>query len=257
MHKIINLLRKMPLQEKIFLAIGLIFGLGFVFVSPPMKSPDEPQHYYRSYEVSEFDFIATKYSSGRYGYSLPSNVGAFGEQFLIGEERHSPPDKAIIKKLNNETASTARREIHFENTAVYSPVGYIFSAMGVKLANLLQLSILKGYYLGRLLNLSLYLVLVALAICIAPAFRWILMSITLLPMSLFQAASFSPDATTNGLACLAVGLFLYLLNKRHVNVHNLLASLAVLIPLALTKQVYILLFLPYLFLPKQNLPSIH
>lgn len=254
-RKFMHLLTRLRLEAKIFLVISFIFGLCFVFVSPPMKAPDEPQHYYRSYEISELDVVATKYSNGRYGYNLPDNVGAFGEQFLIREERHLPPEINTIRKLNTETASKQRREINFENTAVYSPMGYIFSALGIKLANLFHYSILKGYYLGRALNLSFYVALVVIAISIAPAFRWILLTVSLLPMSLFQAASFSPDATTNGLACLAVGLYLYLLNKHRVNIHNLLVSLAVLVPLALTKQIYLLLFLPYMFLPRQKFAS--
>lgn len=241
-----------PIQVKLFLLIATIFGFCFVFTSPPMKSPDEPQHYYRSFEVSELHFLSTKYSDGRFGYNLPHNVGVFGEKHLAIEEKHLPPDVSLLKQLYKQGYTQERREIRFENSAVYSPVGYTSSALGLSTAKALHLSILKGFYIGRIFNLLTYILLVALALWIAPAFRWIMLSVSLLPMSLFQAASFSPDAITNGLTCLAFGLFLYLYNLRTIHTKHLLSSLVVLMALALTKQVYILLLVPYLFIAKDK-----
>ena len=34
---------------EIFLTVGSVAGIGFIVVTPPMQSPDEVEHFYRSY----------------------------------------------------------------------------------------------------------------------------------------------------------------------------------------------------------------
>jgi uncharacterized membrane protein len=57
-------------------------------------------------------------------------------------------------------------------------------------------------YLGRLANLALYVVLVFLALRLAPAHRWTLCMVALVPTSIFQAASLSADVLTNAISWL-------------------------------------------------------
>jgi len=37
-----------------------LFGLLYVLATPPFQSPDEPQHFYRAYQISELGFIGRK-----------------------------------------------------------------------------------------------------------------------------------------------------------------------------------------------------
>ena len=39
--------------EKAYLFLGLIFGILFLMITPPFQVPDEPQHFYRAFHVSE------------------------------------------------------------------------------------------------------------------------------------------------------------------------------------------------------------
>ena len=43
--------KKWPI-EKLFLVIGLIVGLFYVFAIPPGRAPDEESHFFRVYELS-------------------------------------------------------------------------------------------------------------------------------------------------------------------------------------------------------------
>lgn len=46
--------------EKAFLIIGLIFGILFLLVVPPFQVPDEPNHFFRAYQLSEGEIIGEK-----------------------------------------------------------------------------------------------------------------------------------------------------------------------------------------------------
>ena len=43
--------------QRFFLFIAFTFGTIFVFLTPPMQTPDESIHFWRAYELSEFDFL--------------------------------------------------------------------------------------------------------------------------------------------------------------------------------------------------------
>ena len=43
--------------EKIFLILSLVFGLLFVFITPPFQSPDENSHFLKAYSVSKGKFF--------------------------------------------------------------------------------------------------------------------------------------------------------------------------------------------------------
>ncbi|NWF75894.1 MAG: DUF2142 domain-containing protein [Nitrospirae bacterium] len=47
--------------EKVFLIIGILFGLLFLVVTPPFQVGEEPSHFFRAYHVSEFAILASKF----------------------------------------------------------------------------------------------------------------------------------------------------------------------------------------------------
>jgi len=46
--------------EKAFLIIGLIFGIVFFIINPPLQAPDETNHYYKSLYFSDGHIISEK-----------------------------------------------------------------------------------------------------------------------------------------------------------------------------------------------------
>jgi hypothetical protein len=67
-----------------------------------------------------------------------------------------------------------------------------------------DLPALPVFYLCRLASLVSYLGLVWLAIRLIPFGKWILLSLALIPMALFQAVTITPDAISNGIGLLFV-----------------------------------------------------
>jgi len=70
------------------------------------------------------------------------------------------------------------------------------------------LPIIALMYIGRAFNLFAWLLLIYLAIRTIPAGKWLFLLLALTPSSLFQAASLSADALTNGLSFLLISCFL-------------------------------------------------
>ena len=46
--------------EKVFLFFGIVYGVLILLITPPFQVPDEPNHFYRAYQVAEGRFIAAK-----------------------------------------------------------------------------------------------------------------------------------------------------------------------------------------------------
>jgi uncharacterized membrane protein len=88
--------------------------------------------------------------------------------------------------------------------AWYTPLPYVAQA----LVGALPLRPMIVFYGGRLANLLVAVILIALAIRAAPDYSGIIATVALLPMSLYELASLSADAATIGLAWVFTALLL-------------------------------------------------
>lgn len=244
-----------PIQARIFLVIGLTFGLAFTFMSHPMQAPDETQHYWRSYEVSSLNFVAKRYDNGRYGYNLPDNVIVMGEKFLMMQHLGQTFDYGLRHKYFSEGPSKYIRPVYFENTAVYSPFGYLPQAFGIGISRLLNTSLLTGFYIARICNMLAWVILIFLALRIVPFGRWTFLLLSLWPMSIFEAASLSPDSMTIGICMLAVAYALYLYKQTRITKLQIAGIIAACIALGTLKQVYFLVGLAFLLVPARAFGS--
>ncbi len=196
--------------EKVFLFFGIIWGIFQVFFTPPFQAPDELNHFSRAYQVSEFRFSPQLYKNKLGGF-LPGNIWTTEELFF-----HIPfnPEKKITKDhfinaikipLNIEN----RTFIFFPNTSLYSPVSYIPQSIGIFLGRILNLRPLVLFYLGRIFNLFAWILLIYISIKTLPIAKWLIVTLALLPMTMFEAASVSADPITIGLSFLLIS---YVLN---------------------------------------------
>src|SRR3990172_8222682 len=95
------------------------------------------------------------------------------------------------------------REI--DTKSVYSPVLLLPQAITMRFfGRLADLPALTIFYLCRFASLLSYLILVWLAIRWIPFGKWILLVLAASPMALFQAATISPDAISNGIGFLFI-----------------------------------------------------
>ncbi|WP_017721847.1 DUF2142 domain-containing protein [Kamptonema formosum] len=248
-----------------FLAIGLCFGLIFLFLTPPFQVPDEQAHFYRAYQISEGHIVAQKRAGECAGYtnnftsemcvggllptSLLTTVRSNKPIRFHPQNKQNPQDIFNLLKLPLEPQD--RTFLKFPGSALYSHVPYLPQALAIAVGRLAHASPLALMYAGRLFNLMAWLGLEYLAIRIAPAGKWLLFLICLTPMSLFQAASLSADAVTNGLAHLLIAVFLKSAIEEDKPVERwdvaLIFSLSLL--LALSKQLYLPFVGMFLWVP--------
>ena len=176
-------------------------------LTPPFQVPDEQQHFFRSYQLSEAHFDSTS-SAGEAGAVLPSSLIELSADFLGTRALHA--DRVIQHRSFTKTWSAldrpldpARREfIPFTGAAAYWPGAYLAQASAIALGRSAGLGPLALLYVARLLNAWVAVGLIGVALHLIPTGRLALFVVGLLPMTLYEIASCSADAATIATALL-------------------------------------------------------
>lgn len=135
---------------------------------------------------------------------------------------------------------------------LYSPVPYFIPSSVIFMGKMFNFSSYVLFYLGRLSNLFFYVIIVFLAIKFTPIMKWVFFLLALMPMSLYEAASFSSDGFNIAISFLLIAFLFKLafddkikkINRNEILVLFLLVSL-----LALSKQVYVLILFLFFLIP--------
>jgi uncharacterized membrane protein len=260
LEKVLRLFPNFDKPEAVFVVIATFFGVSMILFTPPFIAPDEPDHFSRSFQVSELKFVPKESEDRITGDYLPEQIQSTpyialqGMPFISDKKVDVFQNLPLLAKL----VDFARRKfVYIFQMSLYSPVPYIPQALGVTLGKLLYPSVLILMYLGRLLNLFTWILLIYLAIRTTPIFKYIFFLVALTPMSLFLAASLSADASTNGLSFLMIALILkYAFGTNdHVKHKDLIILFSISILVSLCKQVYFLLVLLFMMIPVKKLRS--
>jgi uncharacterized membrane protein len=244
--------------ETVLLVLAIPFGLFMVFVTPPFQSPDEYTHLFRAFQLSEGTVVAER-EANRVGGTLPLCLQDAAQPFtrlpFHPEEKVNGGD--VSRLLKEPFTSQPRIFMEFMHTAIYSPVVYAPATVGVWISRALGLSALKMLYVSRLATFVCWLAVVLVAIRVIPVFKWVTLLLALMPMSIFVAASPSADVLTNALAMLLAALMLRsaLTGKGPLNWKEGLAIVVMCVLVAATKQLYFLLALMALMIPKERFAS--
>lgn len=246
-----------------FLLLGLTCGLAFVFVTPPFQVPDEPQHFYRAYQISElrlFDLV--RLTSGTAAWSgtlLPKSLAALVDSSGVAVTRFRPENKVAPSKFLATIRTPLRPEDReYLPVAFYPPAGYLPQAVGIGIGRLLGLSPLVIFYMGRLFALGAWMGLVFMAIKTTPVLQWTYFLLALMPMTLYLAASNSVDSVILGVSFLMSATLLqwaYDNSKERVSPLDALLLLAMAIVLALSKAIYLVLLSLFLVVPHRKFTS--
>lgn len=240
--------------QKAFLFLGIIFGVVFLLLVPPFQINDEPAHYYKAYVVSQGQLIPEK-TGGVAGFYVPESLEKTVATY------YPMVNKYEVKQNSSSYASTLNLPVNPNNrvyvekemyTLVYPPLPYLASGLVMALASLLGTSPLILMYLGRIINLLVWLLMVYLAIKITPVHKWVFLLLALMPMTLFEAASLSADSFNLGLSFLTIAFFFKLAfeeEKTRVEKRDLLVLLALLAMLSLSKVGYALLLILFFLIP--------
>ncbi len=202
--------------EQTFLILGTLFGLLFIFVTPPFQTPDEYSHFFRAYQISMGKMTSVKvlkevsttdekffpghemesseYTAGDY---LPRSVVetvSGVSQNIPGNEHEKQDTSKILSFLFLKTNPSDKVFVSFPSTSIYSPIPYFPQSLGIFISRIFEGSPLVSMYVGRLFSLLSYLTLIYFAIKKAPSYKNIFLLVGLMPMALFQGISLAPDS---------------------------------------------------------------
>ena len=231
-------------------AVGLALGVTFTYVTPALVAPDEYTHLAAAYELASTWSGQTAADEDGNLLLRECDAAHFGTK---------TGDIGVLAYKNEAIAETSEPgspdvlTTHSEVKAGQGSGSYLAQALGIRLARAQGKNFYTMLLYGRLANLILYLLLAALAVCLAPtSLRGLFASVALLPMPLQLAASLSPDAAVLGLVFSFTALCLRLRGEKAVWWQKIL--LIVLGGLtAPGKAIYLPVILLCLLIPAENL----
>ena len=240
--------------EKLFVCTVLILGLAYVFVIPMYRGHDEHAHFFKAYEISTGVFNTPIINE----HSITTIPSAF---FDVLHEDYDTEERYINATYYDDVIRSAGVEVDEENTitvggeymAVYSPLPYIPQALTIRIMSLFTDNLLIIFYMTRIVNLLVSVFLLYLAIKIIPFGKNIIFFIAIIPTTLSQIASVSPDALTITSSILFVAYLLKLIfGKDKITIKNIITLAVVGTVLGLCKIVYVPLALLTLLIPKEK-----
>ncbi|MDR3704835.1 MAG: DUF2142 domain-containing protein [Paludibacteraceae bacterium] len=250
--------------EKIFLVIALFFGLAFIIATPPFQTADEPAHFFRAFQLSDFSLIGKKDKTISGGYipkQLVDMTNNLTRRKSFSALKAIYPIKigvgTVKQYLLHKSEDKGYTFIDFRNTVIYPPIVYLPQTLGVGLARIFNLPPLWMVYLGRLFNLLVYIAIVFYAIKICPVYKYGFLLFALMPMTMAQVSSLSADACTFSFSFLLIA---YILNlavdlKFAINWKHILYLTLISFFLSLSKYAYILLPALFFIIPKEKFSS--
>lgn len=240
----------------IFTALGLFLGLCYIVLTPPFQVPDEINHFYRAWQVSQGDFRAER-TINRIGGELPASLRTFTATWepLIGnpEVRVSKSEfRASAKLMVNENKAW----FDFPNTAIYSAVNYLPQTLGIVVFRWFTDSVLAIFYGARVFALCFWLAIMRLMLRLLPGKGLLAAAVLLLPMSLYINSSLSADIMINAVSAVWLAWIIRIRRrKKRLCMADLVSILLLSFLIPMLKLVYLPLLLLLLLVPKEALSS--
>lgn len=165
----------------------------------PFSLPDEAAHYLRAYEVSRGHWLNTV---GNVGVMMPCE-----EYQRVGTANGSIYRYIDVAPMLADTGRQAPCEVTSSNTAgTYSPLLYLFSAVGFKVADKVQPDYRGRHDYGRIANAIGNTLVVFLGLSLLTRLRPLFAVIACIPMAVWLRSSLSADAVAGSLCFLFVCL---------------------------------------------------
>jgi uncharacterized membrane protein len=225
-----------------------LMGVGLVFLIPPFQSPDEFNHFYRIYQISDGQLLGELNSdSTKLGGYIPNSLVDVTNPFksMIQQSSNKTSFDTIIKYLSTPLEKDKKIFEEFPNTARYSVTAYLPQVLTIGLLKQFDVHPLCMMYLGRLMNFLFWFLLVNIAVQKTPVFKELIMCFLLLPASLAINGTLNADVTTNAIFFMLFTLFF---RFRHKTSSISFIELSLFTLLFLLTTINKICYLPALFL---------
>lgn len=234
--------------ENLFLVIALCGGIAMACVNPPFQECDGWEHFLRVVDVSYGNVLSpiAELNHGDGVIIAPESLEDIDYRIV---EPGSQDGGALVQELKDLEVSSQTIEYKFDGGIM--SFFYYPQALGFFLGRLFGMSMYSCILFSRIVNLLGFLALAWYAIRITPVFKNVIAVIALFPMTIYQAASQSPDALLNGLCFLFIALcFSYAYGeKKQLSWKDALKLGSVLALVFLCKYVYVCLGLLVFLIP--------
>jgi len=201
----------------LFASIALLAGALLIAITPPLRGPDEAQHFLRAYGIAQGDLVPRlRDGQGRKGLYLPSGIDREVKFFESKRFAYRIPGftySSVFAAHAQEPPVPFANEdlpvfVLYGGAEGYSPVPYLPYAAAIVIGRAAHLDFLTMLYLMRVFGLLAVTALAAFSIALVPRLKWAFLLIALLPASLYSRAVVSADGPSLACAMMAVALML-------------------------------------------------
>jgi uncharacterized membrane protein len=197
----------------LFLLCALPVSISTALITPPSQSPDELTHYARALGLLHGAVLGVRHNAmnpqtGKMERHTGVKVnagelsGAFGNVTILN------PYRPLVtlddwNKSEDMPRNPSMIYINLPNTATYFPAAYVPGALGVAVARMFDATPLHRFITARLFMAAAFM-LVGLATLYTAAYgEAVLVTVLLLPMTLFLTGTMNQDGLLIGMTCLA------------------------------------------------------
>jgi uncharacterized membrane protein len=241
--KTLRTARKNQLPSRVFLLIAPLLYAAYALLTPPFQTPDEHQHLFRAWQLSEFHLFGERRADIA-GGTLPEGLGRAALPELGTIEPHATrpvlkrPVETIFTRATPPDTEAPPRFFNFVGSVMYSPAGYVPQVAAIWVGKATGLSVENIVRFGRLLNAALTIFLIYYAIRLATVGALALVWVGLLPMTGSASAAFGQDGLIIGGACLLTTIGLRVVLNGHWQRSDLLIAGGLTISMTLSKLLY-------------------
>ncbi len=191
-----------------FLAV-LVLGCMYLVVLPPLSAPDEIAHFSTAYAIS--NQMMGMDATDEYGFVLIRKEDEFLQnvELVSGDEERTSLGRTLTEDTWQKILDRAVPTVVSDEQKVMipsvngqnhsTPVSYLVPAIGITVGRLLGVNCIVLAFLGRFFNLLFYAGMVYGAVKILPFGKMVLFGVSILPMALHLAASYSYDTFLMGM----------------------------------------------------------
>ena len=187
----------------------LVLGSMYLVTLPPISAPDEVSHFASAYGLSNRILGGAAVDEDgnvwmRQEDEFLQNIyGADGEEAResLGRTLTEETWKLIAERLSPVFVSGEAKEMVPSVSAPVNttPVSYLAPALGITLGRVLGVNCIVLAFMGRFFNLLFFAAMVYGSMKVLPFGKMVLWGVSLLPMSLHLAASYSYDTFLMGM----------------------------------------------------------
>jgi len=201
----------------LFALISLLAGALLMAVTPPLRGPDEAEHFLRAYGITQGDLVPrTRDAQGHKGVYLPARIERDLKFFNDKKFAHRTPGfsywSVFAAHAQQDPLLPADADapvfVPYGGAEGYSPIPYLPYAAAILIGRAAHLDFLTLVYLMRAFGLVAVTAAAAFAIAIVPRLKWAFLVIALLPSALYSRAVVSADGASLACAMAATALML-------------------------------------------------